>query len=420
MNQSRPLRIVLDNGLTVLLQRQNRASTSFGLGVRFGSAHHGAAHFIEHLPFKGTDTRTYKQINRQAVRGGGDFDAFTDFFSTFFITKNLSPYAHDIFELLCDMINNPTFPEEEVEYERGVVLEEIEERSGEPEQILMDRIYRNLFCGHPLERAVIDSKEIIRTISRENLLDIYRTYYTPENIVIIGVGPIDKQVVLETIKKYFPSAPTNAPQQSHIPSLPLSTPLGRIIIPQPFKRIHLMVGFRAVPRTHPDFYPLRVLSAIMGENIDSRLYERAREKRGLVYHITSHFDTIRSSWQSILKADCTSRHGVLRIYTNFSPKNLSRVEKTIKKELQTLAQQEVSEEELEANKQKLIGKHQLDTLGTFRYMRLLFAAEINNSLKDFPCFEEKISAVTAKDVLRVAHQYCDPNKGMWAILQPQR
>ena len=422
MNKKGFFRTVLDNGLTILLQEQNIKSTSFGIGVRFGSIHHPAAHFLEHLLFKGTKTRTYKDINRQAVCRGGSLDAFTDFFSTFYATKNLTDYAPEALELLCDMIANSTLPKTEINQEKMVINEETRMRAEEPESMLADALYRNIYSDHPLGRDILDCERCLQTISYEELEGLYRRFYTPQGIIIIGVGQINKEVVLNTVRKYFKDVSKTGQSLIVFPfpseeSLPLAK---RIVIPKMTKQVHLMIGFKAVPYAHPDYYPLRVLSAIMGENINSRLYEKTREKQGLVYNISSHYDILRSSWRSTLRTDCSFWHGILRIYSRFTPRNLLRVQEIIKNELQNFSQSEVSQEELTINQQKLVGEHKLALMGTFRYMHLLFAAEINNDIDNFENFSDEILNVTPADVLRVSQQYCHPNKAVWTIIKQQK
>lgn len=414
-------RLVLENGLIILLQKQNIKSTSFGIGIRFGSVHHPTAHFIEHLLFKGTKTRTHADVNRQAVQHGGSLDAFTDFFSTFYVTKNLSEYACDALNLLCDMITNSTLSKTEIEQERTVLIEETRMRSEEPETALADILYRNIYYDHPIGRDVLECGKLLQIISSEELQELYRRFYIPSRIIIIGVGQIDQEAVVEFAKKYFTGKCSAVKKQEVFMPQEDSLPMAkRIVIPKMTRQIHLMVGFKAVPCTHPDYYPLRVLSAVMGENINSRLYEKAREKRGLVYNITSHYNVLRSSWQSLLKADCSCWHGILRIYSRFTPRNLLQVQTIIRKELEKFTKEEVPQEELNTNQQKLVGERQLALIGTFRYMHLLFAAEINNSIDDFNKFNEKILAVTPSDILRVARQYCSPGSAVWAILKPKR
>lgn len=411
-------RIVLDNGLTILIQKKDTQSTSFGIGLRFGCVHHPVAHLIEHLLFKGTTTRTHKDINLQAVRWGGSLDAFTDFFSTFYMTKNLSHYAYDAFDLLCDMVTNSVIPLQEMEYEKGVLVEEIKMRSEEPESILMDALYKRLYPNHLLGSAVLDNRQLICSINRDEALEIYHKFYVPERTIVIGVGNIDEKNILAIVEKYF-NKPSGRQSELIIPSLACPSPPRRIIIPRANCQIHLMIGFGAVSCAHADYYPLRVLSATLGENINSRLYERAREKQGLVYNITSHYNTMRSSWQSILKTDCSQWHGVLRIYTRFSPRNLTQVETIIREELERFTQKKISEKELLVSKQKLVGERKLATLGTFRHMHLLFTSEINNTFGEFDEFDNKIYAVTPTRLLEIARTYNCPAKRISVILKPE-
>lgn len=417
-NQSGFSRIVLDNGLTILIQKKNTESISFGVGLRFGCVHHPVAHLIEHLLFKGTTDRTYRDINLQAVRWGGSLDAFTDFFSTFYMTKNLSHHAYDALDLLCDMINNSTIPLQEMEYEKKVLVEEIKMRSEEPESILMDTLYKRLYPGHPLGNAVLDNKQLICSISHREALEIFHQFYVPGRMIVIGVGKIDEKKVLAIVEKYFRKSSEHIDELAY-PSLACPSPPRRITISKTNGQIHLMVGLGAVPCTHADYYPLRVFSATLGENINSRLYERARERQGLVYNITSHYNTTRSSWQSILKTDCSQWHGILRIYTRFSPRNLTQVEIIIKEELERFAQKKISEKELLISQQKIIGERKLATIGTFRHMHLLFTAEINNTIEKFDEFDEKILAVTPTGLLEVARKYSPLAKHLSVILKPE-
>lgn len=413
--------MVLPNGLTILTQKKEHGTISFGIGVKFGSADHPASHFIEHVLFTGTKTRTEEEVRREATRWGGQHDAYVGFFSTFFVTKNLAIRGYTSLEILCDMVANSIFLEEKVENQRSVTLDEHERRSNEPETMLMNRIYRTLFCDSPLECAVVDDTGVLKKISREELIALYKKHYVPSQLVVVGVGPIEIEKVVEIVTKYFPTD-GEYPRGVETASFDIpEPPSGKIIIPKSaLRQVYMMVGFKTVPRTHPDFYPLRVFSMIIGESTDSRLFRAMRGASGLVYSVSSHFDTVRSSKQSVLRADCTLHHGTLRIYSFFKARKLKRIESVIKEELRSVSLTPISEEELELNKERVIGKNLLAMQGTHQEMRMLFAAEINNSIDEFFAFEERIRAVTADDIRRVASTYCAPNQGIWVILSPKR
>ncbi|MBI2109407.1 MAG: insulinase family protein [Parcubacteria group bacterium] len=413
-------RIVRPNGLTILIQKKEHGTVSFGIGVRFGSANHGASHLIEHVLFTGTKTRTEEQIRQEATRWGGYHDAYVGFFSTFFVTKNLVVRGYEPLEILCDMIANPSFLPEKIENQRNVTLEEHEKRSSEPETMLMNRIYRTLYCDTPLECAVVDDTGVLNKITRQELVKLYQKHYIPSQLIVVGVGPIDVDRVVEIVDTHFPQKRKQLPETLEVSPEVLEPPSGNIIIPKSgVGQAHMMVGFKTVSRTHPDFYPLRVFSMIIGESTNSRLFRATRGMVGLVYNITSHFDTVRSSRQSVLRADCTAYHGTLRIYSFFKQRKLRRVENTIKEELRKLTESLVPPEELKINQEGVIGKHELGMQGTHQEMRMLFAAEINKSTEEFFNFKEKIRAVTAEDVRRVAQTYCGPNQGVWVTLKPK-
>lgn len=400
-------REVLPNGLTILIQEKEVYSTAIAVGVRFGSAYHPLAHFIGHMLFKGTKSRTHQDINREAIKGGGSMDDITDLYSTIYFIKAVSGLSYQALDLLCDMIANSTFSPKELEYEKLVINEEIMGRSEEPGVILKGLFYKNLYNDNKFSAAINQSQEFLNDLSREQIFDVYRQFYVPERLVFAIVGKVNKEKTLKIIKKYFGRLKGGVlvplDQRSGKPI----TEAKRIIIRKGgLKHAHLMIGFKIPAIDHPDYYPLIVLQTIIAGDIGSRLYEQLREKRGLLYNIIAKLDY------------SVGQYGTLRLYTNFSPNNLYTVETIIKNELEKLGKRGASEEELKIAKSRLIHERQLKLEGTFQHARLLVETELNNQLKEIQRFNVNIRKVKIKDVRRVARLYCNLNKSVTVILKP--
>lgn len=407
MNKNGLYHKVLPNGLTILIQEKETCSTAIAVGVRFGSAYHSLAHFIGHMLFKGTKSRTRQDISREAIKGGGSMDDITDLYSTVYFIKTISGLSYQALDLLCDMIANSAFSAKELEYEKLVIQEEIIGRSEEPTVILKGLLYKNLYNNDKFSTATNQEQESLNDLSREQIFNVYRQFYVPERLIFAVVGKADKEKVLKIIERHFRRlkggvlVPFN--QRSGKPI----TEAKRIVVKKGgLKHAHLMLGFKMPSIYHPDYYPLVVLQTIIAGNIASRLYEQLREKRGLLYNIVAKLDYP------------AEQYGTLRLYTNFDPNNLYTVETIIQNEFKKLGKKGVSEEELKIAKFKLIHEHQLKLEGTFQHARLLIEAELNNQLKKIQRFSACIRRVKTKDIRRVIRQHCNLSKSVTVILKP--
>ncbi len=403
-----PYRKVLSNGLTILIQEKDTDNTSIAIGVRFGTAYHPLSHFIGHMLFKGTNRRTYRDINREAIRGGGSMDEVTDLYSTVYFIKSASMHALQGLDLVCDIIANSTFPPKEIEYEKLVIAGELVGRNEDPRVIIKSLLYKHLYKN--TEPGITQDKDFLKDMERDQIVDIYRQFYTPEKLIVAIVGRINKTKALRLIEKYFGRAKGNVLVPfGQKPERAMTGPKRIVVKKSGLAHAHLMLGFRTPRIYYKDHYPLLVLTTIVAGSIGSRLFEQLREKRGLLYDINAKLDA--SAW-----------HGMLRLYTNVGPANLQSVEKIIRKEFGKLARKKVSEEELKIAKLKLVRERQLQLGGTLKHARLLIETEINNhgnQLKRFGRFSAYVKRVTTGDVKRVAKQYCDLNRSVTIILKPR-
>jgi len=419
MRKKKLIREVLDNGLTILVQEKpNIGSVSCGVGVRFGTAYHPTAHFLEHAIFKGTETRDYAQIYETVKRWGGYLDGFTQFYSTLFAGKTLSPYACSLLDILCDIVANPAFTQEEIDLERQVLGHEINMIQKNPEMVLKAALYRALFKKHPIRNVIPEDIEPIRAINREDLLQTYRQFYVPERLIVVIVGNIKLKGVFAKIEKYFGDLPQGIAAP---PSVPQEEPIEKA------QEIHLdsgtnnecrwMLGFRAPHYTHEDYYAARVASALLGGGINSALFREIRGKRGLTYNIESHYGPPEIPWGSRFLDDCSAWHGTFRMCSQFSSDDLSLVQTITQQEFGKLVSQEVSETELKNKQTMLAGQRLLALEGTLCNMWLLFTAEVNGNLADFKDYEKNIFAVDLDDIKRVAEKYLTFDKSAQIIMK---
>jgi predicted Zn-dependent peptidase len=412
------IREVLDNGLTVLIQEKpDIPSVSSGIGSRFGTVHHPAAHFLEHMIFKGSRERKYAQIFESIKQWGGYLEGFSQFYSTLFVGKMLSRYTCSLIEPLYEIIRHPAFSEPEIELEKSVMEREVNATRKNPEAILRIALYETLFEKHPARNAVKENLDLIKTIRREDLMEIHQQFCSPERLIAVSVGNINLKGFFKQIEKYFAKVSRGI-------AIPLSPPREKSL--QKTKTILLdlpsndecfwMLGFRAPLYSHKDYYVCRLISAILGDSINSIFFREIREKRGLTYNIRSYYGPPDAPWGSRLLDDCSSWHGVFRVYSQFRAADLPVVQKIVKEEFEKLASREIEETELQRKQTMLIGQRILGLEGTLRHLWLLFMAEVNNNLADFENFEKNIFAVTPEEIKKIAKKYFSFDKSVQVIM----
>lgn len=279
----------LPSGLTVVTERMDRVETvSFGAYVATGSRHeeaeeNGVSHFLEHMAFKGTERRTAAQIAEEVEAVGGHINAYTAREQTAYYVKVLKEDTALAADIIGDILTHSTFEPEELERERGVILQEIGQANDTPDDIIFDHFQEAAYPDHPLGRSVLGSEEGIRGMPRATLTGYMRRHYQAGNVVVAAAGKLEHARILDLVQQHFadlPGAQTPA-------MLPGAYHGGEFREERDLDQVHIVLGFPSVGYGEKDYYPTLLLSTLLGGGMSSRLFQEVREKRGLVYSIYS-------------------------------------------------------------------------------------------------------------------------------------
>jgi len=287
-DQPGPIRLTrLPSGLTVVTERMDRVETvSFGAYVAAGTRHeteaeNGVSHFLEHMAFKGTERRTAARIAEEIEAVGGQMNAYTAREQTAFYVKVLKedvPLAADI---IGDILTHSTFDPEELERERGVILQEIGQANDTPDDIIFDHFQETAYPAQPMGRPTLGREQVIRGMKREALTGYMRRHYTTANTVVAAAGNLDHDRVVDLVAQHFADLATDAAPAAE----PGRYEGGEFREDRDLDQVHIVLGFPSVAYADPDFYPTMLLSTLLGGGMSSRLFQEVREKRGLVYSI---------------------------------------------------------------------------------------------------------------------------------------
>jgi predicted Zn-dependent peptidase len=279
----------LPSGLTVLTERMERVETvSFGAYVGAGTRHetaaeNGVAHFLEHMAFKGTEKRSAVEIAEAIENVGGHINAYTSREQTAYYVKLLKEDLSLGADIIGDILCNSTFEPDEVERERGVILQEIGQANDTPDDIVFDHFQSAAYPSQPMGRPVLGTEQIIRGMKREALHGFMRAHYTPENMVIAASGNLHHEQVVELAERHFSSLP----RAERCDPMPSDYMGGEYREMRDLDQAHIVLGFNAPGYGEVDYYPSMLLSTVLGGGMSSRLFQEIREKRGLVYSIYS-------------------------------------------------------------------------------------------------------------------------------------
>jgi predicted Zn-dependent peptidase len=406
---------VTDGGLRIVTESvPGVRSVAVGIWVGVGSVDEapslaGASHFLEHLLFKGTRSRTGHEIAVAMDAVGGEFNAFTSHEYTCYYTHVLSEQAQLAIDVVADVVLDATVTAADVEVERSVILEEIAMRDDDPEDTLADAFADSVYAGHPVAGPVIGSVDTVSAMTRTQIAGYYHRRYSPEKMVVAVAGDVDHSDVVRWVKKAFGSRLAG----SATPMVPRS----RLGIARPDQRIrlvgkdneqtHLMVGGPGLARDDPQRHALAVLTTAFGGGMSSRLFRTIREDHGLAYscYATSH------SYADV---------GAFSIYAGCHPANLGQVAALIQDGLTDLAADGLTVEEVERAKGQLTGSLLIGLEDTESRM-----SRIGRNLlvrKRFTTVDDELAAlaaVTCADVDAVAKRLLsEPLSG--AIVGPYR
>ena len=279
----------LPSGLTVVTERMDRVETvSLGAYVATGSRHetaaeNGVSHFLEHMAFKGTARRSAADIAEEIEAVGGHLNAYTAREQTAYYAKVLKEDTALAADIIGDILTHSTFEPEELERERGVILQEIGQANDTPDDIIFDRFQEAAYPDQPLGRPVLGQEQGIRDMPRTTLTGYMRRHYAASNVVVAAAGALQHDRIVELVQTHFADLACDpAPA-----ALAGRYGGGEFREARELDQVHIVLGFPSVAYADPDYYPTLLLSTLLGGGMSSRLFQEVREKRGLVYSIYS-------------------------------------------------------------------------------------------------------------------------------------
>lgn len=335
------------NGLKVVHEHMPHVrSVALGVWIEAGSideieAEAGIAHFIEHMLFKGTATRTARIIAEEFDRIGGDVNAFTSKDTTCFFATVLSEHAKKALTILEDMIFHSELDAAEMDKEKSVVLEEIATVEDTPDDDVHERLWDTMYPEHPIGKPILGNKETIASFSKETIVNFMNRLYKPERIVISVAGNFDEELIghIDDLFGSFTS-PTNseAEQLKEKPEFCSNHSLREKDVEQS----HISIGFPSLFEKDKNLYDLVILDSIIGASMSSRLFQEVREEHGLAYSIYSYFTAYANA-------------GSFIIYGGTAPEKTNELYRVIDKIIDSLVSDGVTEREIENAKEQVIG-----------------------------------------------------------------
>jgi len=385
----------LPSGLRLVTESMSHVrSASIGIWLMRGSRHEsdaesGIAHFVEHMLFKGTTTRSAQQIAQEIDSIGGQLDAFTAKEYAGYYIKVLDEHLPLAADLLSDMILRPAFVPADIVREQGVILEEIKMVEDAPDDLVHEMFAQQFWPQHPLGRPILGSPETVSSFGQAGLRGYFARSYVAPRMLVAVAGHIEHAAVRELIERTFASVPSDAGDSE---TLPPSVVSGVAYRQKDIEQSHLCMGTPAYHQAHADRHALYVLNTILGGSMSSRLFQHIREDRGLAYSVFSNLTTYSDA-------------GMVTIYAGCAADRVAEVVDLSLAELRVLKEAPVPVDELRRAKDHLKGSLMLNLESTASRMSHL-ARQFIFFGRHFTLDEmtAAVEAVTAEDVLRVANE----------------
>jgi len=398
----------LANGLRVITEAMPHVrSVSVGIWIGSGSRResaeqNGLSHFIEHMLFKGTSKRSAEDIARSVDSIGGNLDAFTAKELVCYNTKVLDEHLSQAFDVLADLVLHPMFREEDIEKEKGVILEELKMEADSPDYLVHEIFSSNFWKDHPLGKPILGTRETVKKYDRAMVQSFYSSIYAPANMLITAAGNLAHERMVALVRQHFEDVAPGEPLGAD----PVPGTHARIALrnKKALEQVHMCLGVPSYPLPHEERFACYVMNTLLGGGMSSRLFQNIRERQGLAYAVFSELNPYRDT-------------GCLSIYAGTSIESAPKVVQSILKEFRQLKEQAVNDEELRRAKDHLKGSLMLSLESTGSRMSNLARQEMYFS-RFFTLDElvESIELVTAADVQRIAQTFFDPKQIALTVL----
>ncbi|AGX42448.1 M16 family metallopeptidase [Clostridium saccharobutylicum] len=334
----------LKNGLRVVTEKiEHLNSISVGVMVQNGSRNetndvNGISHFIEHMFFKGTNKRTSKEVMEDIENVGGQINAFTSKEATCYYIKALNTHLNLSLDVLSDILLNAKFDPDEIEKEKGVVIEEINMSQDSPEDVLDDLHSKVTFGKNPLGNPILGTIQLVKSFTREKILDYINEKYTPYNSVISICGNFDEQELKDLLEKYFGSWKSKKEYNPNYGNTIIQIDSG--YTKKEREQLHISLGLQGMPYGDEDNYSLVLLNNVFGNGASSILFQKVREELGLCYSIYSYLQPLQEI-------------GTLNIYAALNKNYVDKALEVIDRELAIFSKNGITDRQIEINKEKI-------------------------------------------------------------------
>ena len=324
----------LDNGIKIATDSFSNVETvAVGIWVNVGARNepaeiNGISHLLEHMAFKGTTTRSAQQIADEIESVGGYLNAATSRETTAYYARVLKEDLGTAVDILSDILQNSTFATEELEKEREVVIQEIYQTNDTPDDVIYDHFQNASYADQAMGRAILGTKEIVSSVTREQLHDYLHNNYDSKRIVVAASGNLDPKYFADLVEQKL-SMPVNC----DVNFQPSNYTGGFFHEERKIEQVHYLLGFQGVGMGHEDYYTQSILATILGGGMSSRLFQELREKRGLVYSTYAFRHAFSDS-------------GLFGVYAGTSKKHVPEVIKVLQDQLSNITHNLVNESEL--------------------------------------------------------------------------
>ncbi len=390
---------ILENGLRIITaERPQTETVSLGIWVKTGAAYekqeiNGISHFVEHMVFKGSKKRNSVQISEEIENVGGQNNAYTSREFTAFYAKMLKNDVELALDVIADFVLNPTFPIEEMEKEKEVVVQEIKQAIDTPDDVIFDYFQETAFPNQPIGRTILGPKENVRSFNPDILHSYMKNNYAADNTVVVAVGNLKHDTFVQMVKDRM----SDYRAKTSFDIAPQIYKGGFYKENRKIEQTHVLLGFNGIEYKNPLYYPISIFSTIFGGGMSSRLFQEIREKRGLVYSVYSYCSSQTSS-------------GLFGIYAGTSAEQLNTLIPVVADEIKKAVNEKVTEKELNRAKVQLKAS-MLMALESSSSTAEVIARQTLLHNRVIPTDEivQKINDVTREDILNASQTLFSSN-----------
>ena len=401
----------LPNGIRILFKHSPSPITHCCFVLNAGSRDElpqkeGLAHFIEHLLFKETERRNTPQILNRLELVGADLNAYTTKEYTCIHASLLKQHLERTVDLFEDILFHSTFPADEMEKERGVILDEISSYLDQPEEAIQDDFEEYLFKGHPIGNNILGTPESVALLNGADIKQFTAANNNTHQMIFAVYGDYDFKKLVKLCEKYFGNVPENTSQKNRLAPGPIQQ--GIYTLQKPISQTHCILGGRAYPSAHQNKYGLLLLNNVLGGmGMSNRLNLEIREKHGIAYTIESNYTSLTDT-------------GIFSIYFGTDAEKADKALKLVHKELKKLRDNKIGTIQLKQAKEKFIGQ-----IALAEESRMSLIISMAKSLMDFDRIDSledifaKINAVTAEELLEVSNEIFDNDRMITLLFEPK-